>query len=190
VVTRVRREELEGGLRLHVLGHPRGGQLWREATAGADFARALAPSAGADPEEAYLAALARDVGKLLWPAWLFERPLRPDEDRRVLHGHVLDGVGVLSRVPGWGGLDGVLAAVGQHHERWDGTGYPGGLRGEEICLLGRVVAVADALAAMTRPRPWAAALSLERARSEVAVHAGSQFDPAAARWVEALEVTV
>lgn len=64
-----------------------------------------------------------------------------------------------------------------HHERWDGTGYPQGLKGEEIPLLSRLLAVADAYDAMTQPRPYRAALSHEEAVAEILRCKGTQFDP-------------
>ncbi len=64
-----------------------------------------------------------------------------------------------------------------HHERWDGTGYPQGLKGEEIPLLSRILAVADAYDAMTEDRPYRKALSKEKACQELRLNAGAQFDP-------------
>jgi len=64
-----------------------------------------------------------------------------------------------------------------HHERWDGSGYPQGLRGEEIPLLARMLAVADAYDAMTQPRPYRAAVSHEEAVAEIVRCSGTQFDP-------------
>jgi HD-GYP domain-containing protein (c-di-GMP phosphodiesterase class II) len=74
-------------------------------------------------------------------------------------------------------LDDVLAAVGNHHERWDGRGYPNAREGEEIPLLGRIMALADALSAMTHDRPYRKGLTLEAAVAEIRTGAGSQFDP-------------
>jgi HD-GYP domain-containing protein (c-di-GMP phosphodiesterase class II) len=71
----------------------------------------------------------------------------------------------------------VADVVLHHHERWDGGGYPGGLRGEEIPLAARIVIVADAYDAMTAGRPYAGSRSAEEARREIERCAGSQFDP-------------
>jgi HD-GYP domain-containing protein (c-di-GMP phosphodiesterase class II) len=78
-----------------------------------------------------------------------------------------------------------------HHERWDGGGYPAGLRGRSIPLEARVLAVADAFDAMTSPRPYRTALDADLALIEIAACAGSQFDPAVAEafleaWSERL----
>ena len=67
--------------------------------------------------------------------------------------------------------------VRHHHERWDGTGYPDGLSGEDIPLAARVFAVADALDALTSDRPYRRGTRFSRAREEIRAHAGSQFDP-------------
>ena len=72
--------------------------------------------------------------------------------------------------------------VKHHHEHWDGTGYPKGLRGEAIPLSGRIVAVADVFDALVTERPYKAAWPLERARAFVADQSGRHFDP---RCVEA-----
>ena len=64
-----------------------------------------------------------------------------------------------------------------HHERWDGTGYPRGLRGEGIPIVGRIVAVADVFDALTHDRPYKAAWSVEQALAEIEQQAGAQFDP-------------
>jgi len=68
-----------------------------------------------------------------------------------------------------------------HHERWDGKGYPHGLKGENIPLLSRIIAVVDAYDAMTQDRPYRKALSAEEAMAEVVRNAGTQFDPEIAR---------
>jgi HD-GYP domain-containing protein (c-di-GMP phosphodiesterase class II) len=80
-------------------------------------------------------------------------------------------------------LETVRTLVRHEHERWDGAGYPDGLRGEQIPLGSRIILVCDALHAMTSDRPYRRAMSLERAKEELRRHAGSQFDPAV---VEAL----
>jgi putative two-component system response regulator len=69
-----------------------------------------------------------------------------------------------------------------HHERWDGTGYPGKLRGEEIPLAGRIVSVADVFDALTHERPYKSAWTVEEALAEIGLQGGRQFDP---RIVEA-----
>ncbi len=74
-------------------------------------------------------------------------------------------------------LDGVLC----HHERWDGQGYPRGLAGEQVPLIGRIMIIADAFSAMTLDRPYRAGMSFEAALQEVERCAGTQFDPELAK---------
>jgi HD-GYP domain-containing protein (c-di-GMP phosphodiesterase class II) len=71
----------------------------------------------------------------------------------------------------------VLNAVRSHHERYDGTGYPDGLHGDDIPLLARILAVADAFTAMTLDRPYRGRITAEQARARLAEAAGSQLDP-------------
>jgi HD-GYP domain-containing protein (c-di-GMP phosphodiesterase class II) len=68
--------------------------------------------------------------------------------------------------------------VRHHHERWDGTGYPDGLKGEQIPLAARVFAIADTLDALTTDRPYRKAVGFEQARAEILRGTGTQFDPA------------
>jgi HD-GYP domain-containing protein (c-di-GMP phosphodiesterase class II) len=69
------------------------------------------------------------------------------------------------------------AIVRHHHERWDGKGYPDGLKGEQIPLGSRIIAVADTFDAMTSDRPYRRALSIEAAIAEIQRNSGTQFDP-------------
>lgn len=121
------------------------------------------------------AALLHDVGKIAVPDAILRKPgpLTADE-MEVMKQHVLLG-GVLVR--DLANADLVVDGVRHHHERWDGSGYPDGLGGEEIPLLARVIAVADAFSAMTTSRPYRRALSPDVALQRVAAGAGSQFDP-------------
>jgi diguanylate cyclase (GGDEF)-like protein len=117
-----------------------------------------------------------DIGKVAVPDSILMKPgpLEPSE-WDVVRQHTIAGERIVGRVPG---LDVVADAVRASHERWDGHGYPDGLAGHEIPLAARIVAVADAYAAMTTPdRPYRAPLSPEEAEAEVIRCAGSQFDP-------------
>jgi HD-GYP domain-containing protein (c-di-GMP phosphodiesterase class II) len=74
-------------------------------------------------------------------------------------------------------LEDVIQAVGCHHERYDGAGYPRGLKGEDIPLLGRVLTIADAYSAMSLDRPYRKALSADQIVAEFRAGAGKAFDP-------------
>ncbi|MDX1567130.1 MAG: diguanylate cyclase [Longimicrobiales bacterium] len=122
-----------------------------------------------------LACRVHDVGRLRVPLTILEKPepLTPEEYAEVKK-HTTVGRQILESV-----LEAplVLGIVTWHHERWDGSGYPDGLSGEAIPLPARIVAVADALDAMTHPRPHRQALSWERAVEEIRAGSGSHFDP-------------
>jgi HD-GYP domain-containing protein (c-di-GMP phosphodiesterase class II) len=97
------------------------------------------------------------------------------EEMEVVRQHASLSEVIIQEIPN---LHEVTAAAGSHHERWDGTGYPRGLKGAEIPLLGRILAVADAWSAMTTDRPYRKALSTEQAIDELEACSGTQFDPA------------
>jgi len=120
-------------------------------------------------------ALLHDVGKIGVPEAILSKPgpLSPDE-WVVLRRHPEIGERIcrplaLSRE--------FAPIVRHHHERWDGTGYPDGLRGEAIPLGARVVGLADAFDAMTHDRPYRASLSVSAALDELRRQSGRQFDP-------------
>ncbi len=151
--------------------------------AAARYARGVAARLGLpeqDRDMACYAALLRDVGKVGVADGVLNKPgsLLPAE-RELVRSHVRLGVDLLRRVPA---LREVAAVVLHHHERYDGAGYPAGLRGEAIPLASRIVAVVDAYCAMLAPRSYRERSSEERARAELARGAGTQFDP---RVVEA-----
>jgi HD-GYP domain-containing protein (c-di-GMP phosphodiesterase class II) len=87
-------------------------------------------------------------------------------------------------------LDRALDVVRHHHERWDGGGYPDGLRSEAIPLWARIFSVVDALDAMTAERPYRAARSYDVALEEIRSHAGTQFDPAVVAALERLDAAL
>jgi HD-GYP domain-containing protein (c-di-GMP phosphodiesterase class II) len=133
-----------------------------------------------------LAAMLHDVGKLgLGPRVLRKpAPLTADEERSVRR-HIDIGETIIRDLPR---VAEVLEAVHSHHERYDGSGYPSGLFGEDIPLLARILAIADAYAAMTVDRPYRAKVTAEQARVELMKVAGSQLDPElVTRFVEYLE---
>lgn len=153
----------------------------------ADHARAIAARLGLDTRQqhlAHLAGLVHDIGKIGLPAGLLEKPgaLTLDE-RRQMEQHPVIGERILSNVDTY--IE-VAAAVRHHHERMDGNGYPDGLRGPEIPLLARIIAVADAFDAMTSDRPYRDAMPTRVARLRLAQAADSQFDTTVVAAFEAL----
>ena len=122
------------------------------------------------------AALLHDVGKLAVRPELLNKPaaLTASEWEEVRQ-HPVAADELIGPVQDWLG-EWALAAT-QHHERWDGNGYPNGLAGEEISLAGRIVAVADSFDVMTSARSYKQPLSYAAAREELVANAGSQFDP-------------
>ena len=117
-----------------------------------------------------------DIGKIGIPDSILLKPgpLSPDE-WKVMRTHPEVGRGLIQHIPF---LAGAVPIVYHHHERWDGNGYPEGLRGEGIPPGVRVFSVADALDAMTFDRPYSRAVPLEAAREEIARRGGTHFDPA------------
>jgi len=132
-----------------------------------------------DRHAVHFAALLHDVGKLRLPPGILtaERALTAEETKLVRE-HPSLGVALLRPISKWNALSPIIHT---HHERWDGSGYPRGLRGDEIPLGGRIVAVAEAFDAMTRPLPHQRRMSAEEALAEVSRCSGSQFDPEVAR---------
>jgi HD-GYP domain-containing protein (c-di-GMP phosphodiesterase class II) len=116
-----------------------------------------------------------DIGKVSLPDGVLLKPgpLSADEFTQM-KTHASIGEEVLRRIEA---LREVAPIVGQHHERFDGTGYPRGLKGEKILLEARILTVADAFDAMTSTRPYRAALSWQQATDEIKRCSGSQFDP-------------
>jgi len=130
---------------------------------------------GADLEMLEFAALLHDVGKIAVPDAILRKngPLTPEEWEIVRqHPHhsaqIVEPVAPLRRIIPW---------IYHHHEWWDGSGYPDGLKGEEIPLAARIIAVVDAYNAMTTERPYRDAMSHEEAIEELRRCAGTQFDP-------------
>jgi diguanylate cyclase (GGDEF)-like protein len=126
-------------------------------------------------EQLIFASLLHDVGKIGISERILLKPGRlTDEERSVVELHPRIGCRLIEQVPA---LRGMATAVLYHHERWDGGGYPSGLKGEDIPLEARIVCVADCFSAMTSDRPYKEGMSVEDACEELERHAGTQFDP-------------
>ncbi|MBI1727732.1 MAG: response regulator [Candidatus Rokubacteria bacterium] len=120
--------------------------------------------------------LLHDIGKIGIPDGILLKPgpLAPEE-WKIMRTHPDLGRRLVEPIPF---LRGAVPIVYHHHERWDGTGYPSGLRGETIPLGARIFAAADAFDAMTFDRPYSVAISFEAARREIERCSGTHFDPA------------
>jgi len=135
---------------------------------------------GHDLERLRWAALLHDVGKLDTPTAILDRRGRPTaEERLLIEQHPANAAHHLQPVKEW--LGEWTAAITEHHERWDGTGYPNRLAMTEISLGARIIAVADAYDAMTSTRSYKRPISAAKARQELVDHAGTQFDPSVVR---------
>ena len=146
-----------------------------------ESAALIATAMGLDPEwieQLRLAAPMHDVGKIGIPDAILTKPGALTEDeRKVMNYHARIGYEILhdeQRSP----LTDLAAEIAiSHHERWDGNGYPNGLKGEEIPLSGRIVALCDVYDALRSPRPYKQAWSAERAQAHIRDNAGGHFDP-------------
>jgi HD-GYP domain-containing protein (c-di-GMP phosphodiesterase class II) len=120
-------------------------------------------------------ALLHDIGKIGIPNEILHEPGKlSDSQWEVMKQHPVIGERIVVTVPG---LEEVARAIRHEHERWDGGGYPDGLKAGEIPLASRIVLVCDAFHAMTSNRPYRKAMSTEDARLELSRNAGTQFDP-------------
>jgi HD-GYP domain-containing protein (c-di-GMP phosphodiesterase class II) len=100
-----------------------------------------------------------------------------NEEFDIVKKHVEMSLTIIKYLPS---LNHTVPAVFGHHERWDGKGYPRGIRGENIPFTARCLAITDAFDAITSNRPYRAGLSVEAALNEIVINIGSQFDPAIA----------
>jgi putative nucleotidyltransferase with HDIG domain len=151
------------------------------------YARDIAARMGLPEEQrdlAHLCGLVHDIGKIGLPAGLLEKPgaLTLDE-RREMQRHSEIGERILANVDTYAEI---AAVVRHHHERVDGQGYPDGVPGEDIPLLSRIIAVADAYNAMTSDRPYRDAMPSRVARLRLAQAVETQFDTSVVAAFEAI----
>lgn len=144
----------------------------------ARYAVTLAAELGAAHEERetlHLAGLLHDIGTISIPERILNKPgpLTPEE-RRLVQSHPRLAESFIKNAEH---LQHTIPAVLHHHERWDGTGYPDGLRGDQIPYLARILAIAEAYDAMIHPRPHRKRRTQEEAFAELRANAGTQFDP-------------
>ena len=144
------------------------------------YTRLLAIACGLDEDEVddlFNAAPMHDIGKIGIPDRILQKPAKLDDDEwRVMQNHPTIGADIIGRHAT--GMLAVACQVAQnHHEKWDGSGYPHGLQGEQIPLAGRIVAVADVFDALTSVRPYKKAWSVEQACDYLRAQRGLHFDP-------------
>jgi HD-GYP domain-containing protein (c-di-GMP phosphodiesterase class II) len=150
------------------------GHLDRTQLLGLALAHAVDPELAARPETRYGFFL-HDIGKVGIPEHILCKPDALDEaEWLVMREHPTIGAHIVEPIRF---LAGAVDIVRSHHERWDGTGYPMGLRHEEIPLAARVFSIADCFDAMTNDRPYRRALPVEQAIDEIVIGACTQFDP-------------
>lgn len=140
----------------------------------ADIARYL----GYPPSEVeivHTAGQLHDIGKIGIPDAILQKPGKlTSEEYEQIKTHSTIGANILSSIPR---LDKISLAVRHHHERWDGSGYPAGLEGEDIPVLARILSVADTFDALTSDRPYRKGFSTDKALEIVAELSGSQLCP-------------
>lgn len=154
------------------------------------FSRYLALAAGCDAlftEQLFEAAPMHDIGKIGIPDAVLLKPGKLDADEwKIMQSHVEIGAEILGNDES--SLLNMAASIARnHHEKWDGSGYPRGIRGEQIPLEARIVAIADVFDALTSVRPYKAAWPVEEAFALISRESGSHFDPRLAELFLTLE---
>lgn len=144
----------------------------------ADYSVEIAKRAGyseSQQKDIYIMGLLHDIGKIGIPDTIINRPSGlSDEEYEIMKKHSILGAKILGNITEMPDLS--LGAK-WHHERYDGRGYPDGIKGDEIPEQARIIAVADAYDAMTSFRSYRGALSQEKVREEIKKNSGTQFDP-------------
>ena len=154
------------------------GHLDRTRTYGVTLAERIDAALAARPDVGYGFFL-HDIGKVGVPEQILcKRGPLTDAEWEVMRAHPTIGAQIVEPIQF---LQGAVDIIRHHHERFDGAGYPDGLRGEEIPLPARIFAVADSFDAMTSDRPYRDAMPVEQALDEVRIGAGTQFDPEVAK---------
>lgn len=153
----------------------------------AEYSRKIAEMCGKSEqecEEIYYAALLHDVGKIGIPDRIINKEGKlTEEEYAEMKKHPVIGAQILSSI---GEYPYISIGAKHHHERYDGKGYPDGLKGEDIPEIGRIVAVADAYDAMTSKRSYREAIPQQKVREEIVKGSGTQFDPKFAKIMQHL----
>ena len=150
-----------------------------------EYAKFIAKILGFDEtyqNNIYKAGLFHDVGKIGIPDVILLKPSRlsPNE-YKIMKMHSVFSYEILKHVEM---LSDVIMGIRGHHERWDGKGYPDGLKGENIPIEARILAIADSFDAIITSRPYKSAMTLNKAKQELIDNAGNQFDPEIIKKIE------
>lgn len=144
----------------------------------AEISAAIARAASfneTDVEIVRSAGLLHDIGKVGIPEYILSKPgVLTIDEMDIMKSHVVQSINIIKHIPN---LLETVPVIISHHEKYDGTGYPRGLSGEKIPVLGRIISIADAFDAMTTDRPYRKGFSLEQAVYELEKNKGYQFDP-------------
>jgi len=125
----------------------------------------------------YIGGLLHDIGKIGIPEYILTKPGKlTDDEYAIIKNHPNIGYEMIKHVSNFN-ENGILDIVLYHHERYDGNGYPNGLKGDQIPLIARIVAIADTFDAMTSRRVYRPELDLEYTLNEICKNKGTQFDP-------------
>ncbi|MGI8507338.1 MAG: HD-GYP domain-containing protein [Solirubrobacteraceae bacterium] len=138
-----------------------------------------------DAPEIEFGFLLHDIGKVAIPDSILYKPgALTDRERELMARHPAVGAEIMRGIEF---LEEAAKVVRSHHERWDGTGYPDGLIGEQIPIAARVFAVADVLDALTTDRPYRPAFTLREAREMILAGSGSHFDPRVVKAFDSID---
>jgi putative nucleotidyltransferase with HDIG domain len=175
---RLRMETIEAVLRMAESIDYRDTGTYEHSKRLAEMTKELANALGLTPEhtaEIVLASRVHDLGKIGISNDILLKPgaLTPEE-RHIMQDHPTIGANILSS---YSAFQGSVETVKHHHERWDGRGYPNGLKGEEIPIGSRIITVVDSFDSMTADRPYRRGMTVDDAVSRLKDGMGTQFDP-------------
>ncbi len=172
---------------LDIREHETGNHSKRVACHTLVLARRFTADAG-ELRQIYWGALLHDIGKIgIADSILLKQGALDEDEWLEMRTHPEKGHRIVAQIPG---MEEAAEIVLSHEERFDGTGYPRGLKGEQISLGARLFALIDTLDAMTSDRSYRKALSFDQARAEIVKMSGTQFDPVAVQAFLAEEATL